>query len=184
MLKKKISINHIQGFEALLDKQPIRRTTTLNNVISHIFEDDKSSNTDIDELSPCDIETIAHLMVELLISLTVRLSEIRTIENNLGNYCFEFTKNRLRDMNQIEYMDYDYDDVNTNPELWVDVPCPESKQAERQASSLIKIAKKNDANIIIAFNFRKDLTHYDFYLHYIVKHHLIQILSLVLLLFS
>ena len=141
MLKKKISINHIQGFEALLDKQPIRRTTTLNNVISHIFEeeDDKSSNTDIDELSPCDIETIAHLMVELLISLTVRLSEIRTIENNLGYYCFEFTKNRLRDMNQIEYMDYDYDDVNTKPELWVDVPCPESKQAERQASSLIKI---------------------------------------------
>ena len=34
-------------------------------------------------------------------------------------------------------------------------------------SSLIKIAKKNDANIIIAFNFRKDLTHYDFYLHYL-----------------
>lgn len=141
MLKKKISINHIQGFEALLDKQPIRRTTTLNNVINHIFEeeDDKSSNTDIDELSPCDIETIAHLMIELLISLTVRLSEIRTIENNLGDYCFEFTKKRLRDMNQIEYMDYDHDDVDTKPELWVDVPCPENKEAERQASSLIKI---------------------------------------------
>ena len=34
-------------------------------------------------------------------------------------------------------------------------------------SSLIKIAKKHNANIIIAFNFRKDLTHYDFYLHYL-----------------
>lgn len=141
MLKKKISINHIQGFEALLDKPPIKRNTTLNNVIHHIFEEDdnKSSNTDIDELSPCDIETIAHLIVELLISLTVRLSEIRRIENNIGDYCFEFTKRRLRDMNQIEHMDYDYDDVDISPELWVDVPCPECKQAERQASSLIKI---------------------------------------------
>lgn len=31
--------------------------------------------------------------------------------------------------------------------------------------SLIKIAIKHDANIVIAFNFRRDLTHYDFYLH-------------------
>ena len=38
-------------------------------------------------------------------------------------------------------------------------------------SSLIKIATKHQANIVIAFNFRRDLYHYDFYLHYLDSNH-------------
>lgn len=55
-------------------------------------------------------------------------SEVKRIENDLGRYCFVFTKKLLNDANQISYLDYDKDDIYTDENAWKNVECPEDKK--------------------------------------------------------
>ena len=102
-LKKKISLNHIQGFDSLFRANltnAIKRVRTFNKTIDHIVEmEDNTDSLLFGDISPCQVETVARLTVDLLISLTVTRSEVKRIENDLGRYCFVFTKKLLNDAN-------------------------------------------------------------------------------------
>ena len=98
------------------------------------------------DISPCQVETVARLTVDLLISLTVTHSEVKRIENDLGRYCFVFTEKLLNDANQISYLDYDKDDIYTDENAWKNVECPEDKKIDRTASSMIKTGDENELN--------------------------------------
>ena len=95
-LKKKISLNHIQGFDSLFRSNltnAIQRVHTFNKTIDHIVEiEDNTDSLLFGDISPCQVETVARLTVDLLISLTVTHSEVKRIENDLGRYCFVFTE--------------------------------------------------------------------------------------------
>lgn len=131
-LKKKISLNHIQGFDSLFRSNltnAIQRVRTFNKTIDHIVEmEDNTDSLLFGDISPCQVETVARLTVDLLISLTVTHSEVKRIENDLGRYCFVFTKKLLNDANQISYLDYDKDDIYTDENAWKNVECPEEKK--------------------------------------------------------
>jgi len=82
-------------------------------------------------------EAIATYMVDKIISFAVSETFVRRVDNEIPNYCWEFTNKMITNYIRLEFIPVDRDDYNLSKEIKIDriIPNLESKLSIFKANS-------------------------------------------------
>ena len=134
-------------------KKTIRRQS--QKVISH------KSNYITNYQSP---ESIVKILLDKIITLSIRQSSINKIDNQLNKYCFDYIKNQIEPLFEENYMSYTPSNSNINnnihnntdtifwknkkaePNHWIEIKEPESFTNDRFEGAFAHIKELNSKN--------------------------------------